>query len=138
MAGVTANCIECGFIIFDEQTKDMLCDECAKLDPIDRISGRTQRERIEKDKLDDLQAAAERNSRLRELRRRLEEQYIQRQQQERNEQMVEENKRLSEEVSALRRKLSASEIHDDDIQEVKTFLRRFDNLLLEGETEGEV
>ncbi len=30
MAGVVNNCKECGFLIFDEQTIQMLCDQCLR------------------------------------------------------------------------------------------------------------
>lgn len=138
MAGVINNCKECGFVIFDEQTKTMLCDECSKLAPIDRLSARAQKAKQE----EEIKAAAidfaRRNNELRELRRNLERRLQSELEKVNNDQLKEENERLQEEVKSLRRKLSASEIHDDDIQEVKTFLRRFDNLLLESETEGEV
>lgn len=127
--GVTANCKECGFQIYDEQTRLKLCDVCEKLPPDQRPSAVRERTRLEIERRVALAEAnplidwgtnvrvgvrtAPRRDDLGELRQR--------------------NAQLLKEVEELRRQLAASEIEEENVPEVTSFLRRFDNLQVEGE-----
>jgi uncharacterized Zn finger protein (UPF0148 family) len=142
MAGVTASCRECGFPIFDEQTRTMLCDECQKLPVIDRIvSGRALREQRDREVAEEqqrrqrsAQSARNRDIATRILRPSYSDERIEiTQSQPRlnvNQILLAE---LMQEVKELRNRIEKYEITEENVSEVKSFLRKFDNLDVEGE-----
>jgi hypothetical protein len=131
MAGVQANCRECGFMIFDEQTRSMLCDECLALPPSERISGvRERRAREEESR----QRWIAENPPIDWMARIRSGMYIAPRRDPMGE-LREQNAQLLEEVKELRRQLAASEIKEENVPEVTSFLRKFDNLDVEGAEE---
>ena len=111
MAGVTGYCKECGFIIFDEQTRQKLCDACASLPPEERRSALKERQRLASEELTRLSPS-----------------------------LTEENSSLKEQVKQLRDKLHEYESKENNrtTKETQTeasasFLRKFENLDTEGE-----
>ena len=141
MAGVTANCKECGFMIFDEQTRSMLCDDCAKLSPEDRISGIPAKVQSEAERREASQRARDHAIELRQERDRLARLVQERTEARRLVDLLEEDRRLTAEIETLKAEkerleaeAAAKKKHTKPIvPEAKSFLRKFDNLDLEGE-----
>lgn len=131
MAGET--CRECGFLIFDEQIRTGLCDECLALPQSERLSGRKEKEKRDAQIREEQRQQTQVNWSV--LMGRLRERYQSRQDPVRDPlgDLQAENRELRREVEELRRKLSAKEIEEENVPEVKSFLRNFDNLDLEGE-----
>lgn len=135
MAGVTANCKECGYMIFDEQTRHMLCDECANLIPEDRISGVPAKAKLEEDRMVASYNAGEHVIKLRQERDRIARLVEERREARRVVDFLKEDRRLTAEIETLKAektklKAEAKKKHET---EAKSFLRKFDNLDVEGE-----
>lgn len=132
MAGVTSSCKECGFIIWDEQTIKGLCDECMALPVNQRPSAKREaaKQAEEQRKAEQEAWRGRQRQNMEEaaasLRARRSEQT-----QQRISEIIQENKTLREDVKELKRKLQ--EVEEEKRAEGKSFLRRFDNLDIEGE-----
>ncbi len=136
MAGVTGNCKECGFAIFDEQTRTGLCDACLALPPSERLSAVRARE-AELDKIDKqiFPSGRDRSSLYTRLTRtRVQPRPVNG--------LLDDLERLQREIKELEKikermeaeaKAKADAEKEVQKSEAPSFLRKFDNLDVESE-----
>lgn len=121
-------CRECAFPIFEEQLRTMLCDECLALPKSERLSARKEQEAQREIQRQREQNQAAQTYDWADVIRR-----VRQPRQDRVGDLQAENRELRREVEELRRKLDTKEIEEENVTEVQSFLRNFDNLDLEGE-----